>query len=209
MNIQVSIRISIRIGCFDLLAVQGTLKSILQHHSSKPSIIPCSLPVYFNSPIIAKLCLCFWIYSLDGYRFSSKVLAPFFFFFMAAVTICSDFGARKNTVYHCFHFPPCFPYLTWSDGTRYHDCHFFNVEVWARFFALFFLFISRLFSYSSLSVIYVVSSVYMRSLIFLQAILILVWASSSLAFHTMCSEYKLNKPHNNIQPWCTPFPIWN
>ena len=71
--------ISIRIGCFDLFAVQGTLKSILQHHSSKPSIIPCSLPVYFNSPIIAKSCLCFWIYYLDGYRFPSKDLASFFF----------------------------------------------------------------------------------------------------------------------------------
>ena len=28
--------------CFDLLAVQGTLKSVLQHHSSKASIIQCS-----------------------------------------------------------------------------------------------------------------------------------------------------------------------
>ena len=55
MNIQVSIRISIRIGCFDLLAVQGTLKSILQHHSSKPSSIRISLPVYFNSPINCKV----------------------------------------------------------------------------------------------------------------------------------------------------------
>ena len=30
---------SFRINCFDLLAVQGTLKSLLQHHSSKPSIL--------------------------------------------------------------------------------------------------------------------------------------------------------------------------
>ena len=34
--------ISFRIACFDLLAVQGTLKSLLQHHSSKPSIFQCS-----------------------------------------------------------------------------------------------------------------------------------------------------------------------
>ena len=35
---------------------------------------------------------------------------------MAAVTICSDFGAQKNKVWHCFH---CFPiYFPWSDGTR-------------------------------------------------------------------------------------------
>ena len=34
--------ISFRIDCFDLLAVQGTLKSLLQHHSSKASKIWCS-----------------------------------------------------------------------------------------------------------------------------------------------------------------------
>ena len=34
--------ISYRMDCFDLLAVQGTLKSLLQHHSSKASILQCS-----------------------------------------------------------------------------------------------------------------------------------------------------------------------
>ena len=34
--------ISFRTDWFDLLAVQGTLKSLLQHHSSKPSILQCS-----------------------------------------------------------------------------------------------------------------------------------------------------------------------
>ena len=34
--------ISLRIDCFDHLTVQGTLKSILQHHSSKASIVWCS-----------------------------------------------------------------------------------------------------------------------------------------------------------------------
>ena len=34
--------ISFRIDCFDLLAVQGTLKSLLQHHSSKVSVLHCS-----------------------------------------------------------------------------------------------------------------------------------------------------------------------
>ena len=31
--------ISFRIDCFDLLAVQGTLKSLLQHHNSKASVL--------------------------------------------------------------------------------------------------------------------------------------------------------------------------
>ena len=37
---------------------------------------------------------------------------------MAAVTICSDFGAQENKVRHCFHWFPI--YLTWSDGTGYY-----------------------------------------------------------------------------------------
>ena len=46
--------------------------------------------------------------------------------FMAAVTICSDFGAQENKVSHCFH---CFPiYLPLSDRTRCHDLSFYNVE---------------------------------------------------------------------------------
>ena len=34
--------ISFRMDCLDLLAVQGTLKSLLQHHSSKASVLWCS-----------------------------------------------------------------------------------------------------------------------------------------------------------------------
>ena len=34
--------ISFRFDCLDLLAVQGTLRSLLQHHSSKASILQCS-----------------------------------------------------------------------------------------------------------------------------------------------------------------------
>ena len=63
-----------------------------------------------------------------------------------------------------------------------------------------FTFIKRLFSSSLLSAIRVVSSSYLRLFIFLPAILIPAWASSSLAFCMMYSAYKLN-----VQPWCTPF----
>ena len=72
-----------------------------------------------------------------------------------------------------------------------------------------FTFIRRLFSSSLLSAIRVVSSAYLRLLIFLLAILIPACASPSPAFHITYSAYKLNKQGNNIQPWCTPFPIWN
>ena len=70
-------------------------------------------------------------------------------------------------------------------------------------------FIKWLFSSSSLSAIRVVSSAYLRLLIFLPAILIPACASSSPAFLIMYSAYKLNKQGDNIQPWYTPFPIWN
>ena len=54
-------------------------------------------------------------------------------------------------------------------------------------------FIKRLFSSSSLSAVRVVSSAYLRLLIFLPAILIPACASSSLAFYMMYSAYTLNK----------------
>ena len=43
----------------------------------------------------------------------------------------------------------------------------------------------------------------------LMEILIPACDSSSLAFHMMCSAYKLNKQDDNIQPRHTPFPILN
>ena len=71
-----------------------------------------------------------------------------------------------------------------------------------------FTFIKKLFSSSSLSAVRVVSA-FLRLLIFLPAILIPACASSSPAFHTVYSAYKLNKQSDNIQPWHTPFPILN
>ena len=71
-----------------------------------------------------------------------------------------------------------------------------------------FTFLRRLFS-SSLSAISVVFSAYLRLLIFLPAILIPPCNSSSPAFLMMYSAYKLNKQSDHIQPWRTPFPIWN
>ena len=55
----------------------------------------------------------------------------------------------------------------------------------------------------------IMSSAYLRLLIFLSAVLIPACASSSLVFLMMYSAYKLNKLGDNIQPWCTPFSIWN
>ena len=53
------------------------------------------------------------------------------------------------------------------------------------------------------------SSTYLRLLVFLPAILIPAYDSSSPMFLMMYSAQKLNKQDDNIQPWHTPFPIWN
>ena len=66
-----------RIDCFYLLAVQGTLKSLFQHHSLKASVLQCSAffmvqlsflymttgktTAWLFRPLLAKWCLCFLI----------------------------------------------------------------------------------------------------------------------------------------------------
>ena len=72
-----------------------------------------------------------------------------------------------------------------------------------------FTFIKRHFSSSSLSAIKVVLSAYLRLLIFLLAILIPACASCSPVFLMMYSAYKLKEQGDKIQPWRTPFHIWN
>ena len=80
-----------------------------------------------------------------------------------------------------------------------------------------FTFITRLFSSSSFFVIRVVSSAYLRLLIFLPVIFFFSqqsWFlsacdSSIPAFKMMYSTCKLNKQGDKIQPWQTPFPILN
>ena len=68
-----------------------------------------------------------------------------------------------------------------------------------------FTFIKKLFSSSLPSAQRVVPFVCMRLLMFLLAIFIPAWASSSPTFHMMYSAYKLNKQGDNIQSLWTPF----
>ena len=129
--------ISFRINWFDLLAVQGTFKSFLQHHSSKASILWCSafFMVQFSHPYMTTgktialtrqayvrkvMSLFLNMLSRFCHSFSSNEQASFNF--MAAVITCSDFGAPKNKDCHSFH---CFPiYFPWGDGTGCHDLGF-------------------------------------------------------------------------------------
>ena len=87
----------------DLLAVQGTLKSLLQHHSSKASIlrrsafftVQLSHPYMTTGKTIALIRRIFVgkVMSLLGHNFSSEEQVSFNF--MAEITICSDFGTQK------------------------------------------------------------------------------------------------------------------
>ena len=121
--------ISFRIDWFDLLAVQGTLKSLLQHHSSKASILQCSVffMVQLSHPYMTTAKSELW---LD--RTLQQIM---FLLFNMLSSLVIDFlprsqnlliswmqspsavifGAQENKVCHCFH---CFPiYLPWNDGT--------------------------------------------------------------------------------------------
>ena len=123
---------------------------------------------------------------------------------MDAITICSDFGAQENNVSHCFH---CFPvYLPWSDGTRCHELVFWMLSFKPPFSPFSFILVKRLFSSSAVRV---VSSAYLRMLIFLLAIWIPACDSSGPALHMVYSQNKVNKQGDNIQPCHTPFPIMN
>ena len=84
-------------------------------------------------------------------------------------------------------------------------------ECWvlSQLFTLLFHFHEEALSSSSLSAIRTVSSAYLRLLIFLPGILSPACASFNPAFCMMYSAYKLNKQGDNLQPWCTSFPIWN
>ena len=112
--------ISFRMDWLNLLAVHGTLKSLLQHHSSKASIlqhsaffiVQLSYPYATTGKTIALTRRTFVdkVMSLL-HNMPSRLVITFLsrskrLNFMSAVTICSDFGAPKNKVSHCFH---CFP----------------------------------------------------------------------------------------------------
>ena len=213
--------ISFRMDWLYLLAVQGTLKS-LQHYSSKASILRHSaffivqlshpymttgktialtrwtcvdkvMSVLFNMPsrlvIIflprTKHLLIAWLQSpssviLEPRKIKSATVST------VSPSICHEVMGPDAMilVFRMVSFKPIFSLSS-------------------------FTFVERLFSSSSLSAIRVVTSASLWLLISHLAILIPAYASSSPAFLMMYSAYKLNKQGDNIQAWCTPFPIWN
>ena len=126
---------------------------------------------------------------------------------MAAVTICSDFGAQKNKSDTVSTVSPSISHEVMGPDAMIFVFWMLSFKSTFSFYS--FTCIERLFCSSSLSAIRVVLSAYLRLLISLLAILIPACASSSPTFLMMYSSYKLNKKGDNMQPWHTPFPIWN
>ena len=131
--------ISFRIDWLDL-AVQGILKSLLQHHSSKASILQHSafFMVQLSHPYITTR----KTIALTRWTFVGKVMSLLFnmlsrlvitFLPRSKCLLISWLQSPsavilepKNIVCHSFH---CFPiYVPRSDGTGCHDLSFLNVE---------------------------------------------------------------------------------
>ena len=109
----------------DLLAVQGTLKSLLHHHSSETSILQCSdfFIVQLSHPYVTTgktMALTRWIFvgkvmSLLFNMLSGLVIAFLprskCLNFIATVTICIDFGASPHQKKYNLSLFPLFPHL--------------------------------------------------------------------------------------------------
>ena len=130
--------ISFRIYWFNLFAVQGTSKSLLQHHSSKSLALQCSaffmvqlstIHDYWKQQTTTTffgkaMSLLFTILSRLVITFlpRSKCLLISWLQSTSAVIL----ETKKNKACHCFHcFPICLPQ---SDETRCHDLSFLNIE---------------------------------------------------------------------------------
>ena len=134
--------ISFRMDWLDLLAVQGTLKSLLQHHSSKASLFQHS--AFFIVQLSHPYMTTGKIIPLTRWTFVGKVLSLLFnMLSMLVITFLPRsrclliswlqspsaviLEPPKIKVWHCFH---CLSiYLPWSDGTRCHNLSFQNVEL--------------------------------------------------------------------------------
>ena len=133
--------ISFRMDWLDLLAFQGTLKSLLQHHSLKASILRCS--AFFMVQLSHPYMTTGKTIALTRWTFVRKVMS--LLFNMLSRLVIAFLPRRKhlllsrlqspsavileppkNKVCHCFHFFPI--YLPWSDGIGCHDLSFLNAE---------------------------------------------------------------------------------
>ena len=121
----------------DLLEVQGTLKSLLQHHSSKPSILQRS--AFFIVQLSHPYMTTGETIVLTRRTFVGKVIS--LLFNMLSRLVITFLLRSKHLLISWLQSPSavileprkivshCFPiYFPWSDGNRCHDLSFLNVE---------------------------------------------------------------------------------
>ena len=196
--------VSFRMDWLHLLAVQGTLKSLLQYHSSKASILQHSafLTVQLSYPYMTTG----ETTALTRWTFAGKVMS--LLFNVLCRLVITFLPRSKGFLISLLQSPSAvilapkkikFDTVSTVSPSICHEVMrpdamilVFWVLSFKPTFSLSF-FTKRLFSSSSLSAISVVSSEYLRLLIFLLAILIPACASSSPAFHMRYPAYKLNK----------------
>jgi len=129
--------ISYRIDWLDLLAVQGTLKSLLQHHTLKATILWCSgfFMVQLSYPFMAtgkSIALTRWTIVDTMMSLLFNMLSRFVIAFLPRskhllISLLQSPSAvilepKKIKSVAVSIFSPI--YLPWSNGTRYHDLHF-------------------------------------------------------------------------------------
>ena len=131
--------ISFRTDWFDLLGVQRNLKSLLEHHSLKRSILWHSafFMVHISHPYMTTGKTIAWtIWTFFGkvisllFHMLSRIVIAFLqrskHLLISWLQPPSAVILEPNKVSHCFH---CFPiYFPWNDGTGCHDLCFLNVE---------------------------------------------------------------------------------
>ena len=132
--------ITFRMDWLDLLAVQGTLKSLFQHHSSKASILQCSAffivqlshPYMTTGKTIALMrqtfvgkvmSLLFNMLSRLVITFLSRSKCLFISWLQSLSVVNLEPPKIKSVTVSSF-----LIYLPWSDGTRCHEISFLNVE---------------------------------------------------------------------------------
>ena len=191
---------SFRIDWFDLLAVQGTLKSLLQHHSSKASILQRS--AFFMVQLSHPYMTTGKTIALPIQTFVSKIMS--LLFNVLSRFVIAFLPRSKHVLISWLQSPfavilePKKIKSVTVSIVSTSICHeakgqdvmiftFWMLSFKPAFSLSSFTFIKRLFRSSLLSAIGVVSSAYLRLLIFLPAILIPACASSSPAFHMMYS----------------------
>ena len=203
--------ISFRMDWLDLPAVQRTLKRLLQHHGSKASILRCS--AFFTVRLSYPYMTTGKTITLTRQTIVSKAM-PLLLNILSMLVItflprskCLSISWQQSLAVVILE-PSKIKPVTVSTYISYEvmgpDAMIF--VFWMLIFKPTFSFssftsIKSLFSStSSLFAIRVVSSAYLRLLIFHLAILIPTCASSSPAFLKVYSTYKLHKQSDNIQP---------